>query len=149
MPQLKLIAIINVKNKVDLSKKTDVPVVGGELQRVNHAQNLVEIASSGGGVEEGQLELLVRANDEDGCTENEHIVSAASQSKLILAQLGCGKCPPRHVIGSPAAFFSSGSIWQEQTQTRANVSKKNIHLQTTCQYCSLTFYAIMIQTPFT
>lgn len=36
-----------------------------ELERVHHSQDLVKVASGGGGVEEGQLQTLVRADDED------------------------------------------------------------------------------------
>src|SRR5262245_26862555 len=36
----------------------------GELHRIDHAENLIEIAPSGHRVDEDQLDLFVRANDE-------------------------------------------------------------------------------------
>src|SRR5215211_6737991 len=41
------------------------PVRGGELQGVDHAQDLVEVATCGHGIDENELELLVRPDDED------------------------------------------------------------------------------------
>src|SRR6516162_1285472 len=40
-------------------------VLGGELQRVYRAEHLVEIASGGHRIDENELDLLVRADDED------------------------------------------------------------------------------------
>src|SRR4029079_19268078 len=37
----------------------------GELHRIDHAENLIEIAPGGHGIDQDQLDLLVRANDED------------------------------------------------------------------------------------
>jgi hypothetical protein len=39
---------------------------GGQLNRVEHAQDLVEIAAGAHGVAEGELDLLIGTNDEDG-----------------------------------------------------------------------------------
>src|SRR5262249_17944761 len=40
-------------------------VLGGELQRVDHAQHLVEISAGGHRIDQNELDLLVRADDED------------------------------------------------------------------------------------
>ena len=40
-------------------------VLRGQLQRVDHAQHLVEVAARRHRVDEDQLDLLVRADDED------------------------------------------------------------------------------------
>src|SRR3954447_12188869 len=40
-------------------------VLGGELQRVDDAQHLVEVAAGGHGIDQDELDLLVRADDED------------------------------------------------------------------------------------
>ena len=40
-------------------------VLGGELERVDHAQHLVEVAARGHRIDEDQLDLLVRSDDED------------------------------------------------------------------------------------
>ena len=41
------------------------PVLGGQLQGVDHPQDLVEVAAGGHRVDQDQLDLLVRADDED------------------------------------------------------------------------------------
>src|SRR5262244_3667863 len=40
-------------------------VLGGELQRIDHAQHLVEVAAGGHRIDQNELDLLVRADDED------------------------------------------------------------------------------------
>lgn len=42
-----------------------------DLERVHHSQDLVEVASGGGRVEDGQFELFVRADDEHLHTETQ------------------------------------------------------------------------------
>lgn len=44
-----------------------------DLERVHHSQDLVEVASGGGRVEDGQFELFVRADDEHLHTETERV----------------------------------------------------------------------------
>jgi len=40
-------------------------VLGGELQRIDHPQHLVEIAPGGHRIDQDQLDLLIRANDKN------------------------------------------------------------------------------------
>ena len=47
-------------------------VLGRQLQRVDHAEDLVEVAASGGWVENGELELLVGADDEHSAGGSGH-----------------------------------------------------------------------------
>src|ERR1700730_17987387 len=47
-------------------------VAGGQLQRVDHAQNLVKVAARAGRISDHELDLLVRSNNEDRA-DGEHI----------------------------------------------------------------------------
>src|SRR4051794_31038769 len=53
-----VLALLPVHRRGDL-------VLGGELERVDDAQHLVEVAARRHGIDEDQLDLLVRPDDED------------------------------------------------------------------------------------
>ena len=50
---------------------------GGQLEAVHHPDDLVKVPARGGRVQQGQLQPLVRADDEDssGKTTNQHLRS--------------------------------------------------------------------------
>ena len=60
------------------------PFGGGELEGVHDPQDLVEVASGGGGVEQGQLQPLVRTDDEHLQAGSAHRVSTDPYSKPVV-----------------------------------------------------------------
>ncbi len=88
----------NTTRKADTWVRAYDGVLGRQLECINASHNLIHVASHGGRVVQGQLQLLVRADNED-CSDGQRQVIAVLVSRVqhaIPASLCC--CESMHGV---------------------------------------------------